>query len=160
VVELVDDDDVEVIGREVGEAGGVEALDGGEDVVEAGGPAAADPELAEGVVAQGVAEGGERLEEDLLAVGDEEEACAGRKAQRRASSTAAMTVLPVPVAETRRFRWRPSWRARAICSSRRSWKGSRRISMGLRRISGAMEVVAERAASSAGPSGTKSPPCQ
>jgi galactokinase len=43
VVELVDDDDVEVVGREVGEAGGVEALDGGEDVVEAGGPAAADP---------------------------------------------------------------------------------------------------------------------
>ena len=38
------------------------------------GPAAADPELAEGVVAQGVAEGGEALVEDLLAVRDEEEA--------------------------------------------------------------------------------------
>jgi hypothetical protein len=31
------------------------------------------------VVAQGVAEGGERLEEDLLAVGDEEEARAGQE---------------------------------------------------------------------------------
>jgi hypothetical protein len=59
VVELVDDDDVEVVAGEVGEAGGGEALDGGEDVLEARGAAAADLELAEGVVAQGVAEGGE-----------------------------------------------------------------------------------------------------
>jgi hypothetical protein len=35
VVELVDDDHVEVLGVEVGEAARVEALDGGEDVIEA-----------------------------------------------------------------------------------------------------------------------------
>jgi len=34
VVELVDDDDVEAIGRERGEPGGVQALDRGEDVLE------------------------------------------------------------------------------------------------------------------------------
>ena len=77
VVELVDDHHVEVIGREVGQAAGVEALDRGEDVLEALRPGAADPLLAEGGVAQGVAEGGEALVEDLLAVGDEQQAGAG-----------------------------------------------------------------------------------
>ncbi len=43
VMELVHDDHVEVLGVEGGEAAGVQALDGGEDVVEAIGAGAADP---------------------------------------------------------------------------------------------------------------------
>ena len=42
-------------------------------MLEACRPGAADPLLAEGGVAQGVAEGGEALVEDLLAVGDEQQ---------------------------------------------------------------------------------------
>jgi hypothetical protein len=84
VVELVDDDDVEVVGREVGEAGGVEALDGGEDVVEAGGPAAADPELAEGVVAQGVAEVASDWRRISSRWATKRRRARGRKARRRA----------------------------------------------------------------------------
>ena len=80
MVELVDDHDVEVIGREVVEVGGVETLDRGEDVLEALRPGAADPLLAERRVAQRVAEGGQALIEDLVAVRDEQqrERAAGR----------------------------------------------------------------------------------
>ena len=47
-----------------------------------------------------------------------------------------MTVLPVPVAETSRLRWCPRSRASAICSSKRSWNGSGRSSIGLKKIRG------------------------
>src|SRR3546814_14491192 len=57
--------------------GGAQALERGEDVLEPCRLRAADPLLAEGGVAQGVAEGGEALVEDLLAVGDEQQAGAG-----------------------------------------------------------------------------------
>ena len=73
VVELVDDDDVEVIGRQRGEVAGVEALDRGEDVLEPCRSRATDPLLAERGVAERVAEGGEALVEDLLAVSDEQQ---------------------------------------------------------------------------------------
>jgi hypothetical protein len=46
VVKLVDDDNVEVVGREVGEIACVEALDRGEDVLELLGPRPTDPLLA------------------------------------------------------------------------------------------------------------------
>src|SRR3546814_16093980 len=77
VVERVDDHHVEVIGREVSQPAGAQALDRGVDVLEPCRLRAADPLLAEGGVAQGVAEGGEALVEDLLAVGDEKQAGAG-----------------------------------------------------------------------------------
>ena len=73
VVELVDDDDVEVIGWQRVEAAGVEALDRCEHVLEPVRSCATDPLLAEGWVAQRVAERGEALVEDLLAVGDEQQ---------------------------------------------------------------------------------------
>ena len=74
VVELVDDDDVELFGVERGDVVGVDRLDRGEDVLPSGRPVAADPELAEGAVAQHVAERGLALLEDLGAVGDEQQA--------------------------------------------------------------------------------------
>ncbi len=73
VVELVDDDHVEVIRGEVGEAGGAQALDRGEDVLEGARTLAADPELAERVVAEGLAERGQALGQDLFSVRHEEE---------------------------------------------------------------------------------------
>ena len=73
VVELVDDDDVEVVGRQGVEVGVGEALDRGEDVLVAGGAGAADPLLAERRRPQRVAERGEALVEDLLAVSDEQQ---------------------------------------------------------------------------------------
>ena len=66
---------------------------------------AADPQLAEGMIAQRVAECRQALFEDLFAVGDEEQARARQRALGAARSRcAAMTVLPVPVAETSRLR--------------------------------------------------------
>ena len=76
VVELVDDHHVEVIGREVVEVGGVEALDRGEDMVEVLRARAADPLLAERRVAQRMAKRGQALVEDLVAVRDEQQASA------------------------------------------------------------------------------------
>ena len=104
VMELVDDHDVEVIGRRFVEVGGVEALDRSEDVVEALRAGAADPLLAERRFAQRVAEGRQALVEDLLAVRDEQQA-------RRAA-------VPHAIARSRR---RPSpscpcrWRQPAGC---------------------------------------------
>ena len=83
-MELVDDDDVEVVGSIGSTPAGVEALDRREDVLEARGPLAADPELAEGRVPERVAERRPALVEDLLAVRDEQQPVRGeRRAQAR-----------------------------------------------------------------------------
>jgi hypothetical protein len=110
VVELVDDDDVEVARIEVGEPGGAEALDRREHVIEAARTLTADPALAEGWVAQRVAEGREALFEDLLAVGHEQQAGSRQRgpqarvvdgrhhrlagARRRDEQVAVVTLLP------------------------------------------------------------------
>ena len=73
VVELVDDDDVERVGGDLGDAAG-ERLDAGEDVSPLARDVPADIQLAEGAVAEDLAVGAQRLLEDLLAVGDEEQA--------------------------------------------------------------------------------------
>lgn len=78
VVELVHDDHVEVTGLQVREAAGGEALDGREDVLEPARPRAAGPQLAERPVAQRVTEGEPALLQDLLTMGDEQEARAGQ----------------------------------------------------------------------------------
>ena len=75
VVELVDDHDVEVVrAPSASSSAAVKALDRGEDVVESGRARSADPFLAERGVAQRVAECGQALVEDLLAMGDEQQA--------------------------------------------------------------------------------------
>jgi hypothetical protein len=74
VVELVDDDDVEVTGIELGEVKLVERLHGAEHVPPLAGPLAADKQLAEIALAQHVPEGRQALGQQLLAVGDEQEA--------------------------------------------------------------------------------------
>ena len=73
VVKLVDDDDVEVVAREMGKPGRVQALDRGEDMLEALRPCSPHPQLAERRLAEGVPEGAESLREDLLSMGDEEQ---------------------------------------------------------------------------------------
>ncbi len=74
MVELVDDHDVEVIRSQRVELGGVQALDRGEDVVESGRARSTHPLLAERGIAQRVAERGQALVEDLLAMGNEQQA--------------------------------------------------------------------------------------
>ena len=74
VVELVHDHDVEVVRLEAVEPSRVQALDGGEHVLELAGTAAAYPELAEGVVAQALPKRRQALGEDLLAMSHEQEA--------------------------------------------------------------------------------------
>jgi hypothetical protein len=83
VVELVDDDDVEVIGLEVCEARSMERLDRGKHVVEGPGLLVRHPHLAERRVAQRVPERGQALLEDLAPVRDEQESRA-RKAPLQA----------------------------------------------------------------------------
>jgi hypothetical protein len=85
VVELVDDDDVEVVGWDPVHPVGRQRLDAGEDVLPALRPSAADVELAERAVGEHLAVGAQRLLEDLLAVRDEQQARAGRT-RRRAES--------------------------------------------------------------------------
>ncbi len=77
VVELVHDDHVEVVGRDGVHAAGVERLDGREHVLELPRPPAPHPLLAEARVPEGVGERGAALRQDLLPVGDEEEARPG-----------------------------------------------------------------------------------
>src|SRR5262245_58568575 len=72
-MELVDDEDVEVTLVERIETGCGQALDRREHAVEPGRAMVADPELAKAGVADGVAEGGPGLLQDLLAVGNEQE---------------------------------------------------------------------------------------
>jgi len=79
VVELVDDDDVEVVRLEPADAGGREALDRREHVLEAQRPVAADPAFAERRLAQRVAERRQALVEDLGAVRDEQQPVAGER---------------------------------------------------------------------------------
>src|SRR3546814_15393619 len=74
MVELIDDHDIEVIGRQVLEPPCTEALNGGEDVLEASRAIATDPKLAKGRVAECVPEGGQALVKDFFAVGDEKQA--------------------------------------------------------------------------------------
>jgi hypothetical protein len=74
VVELVHDHHVEVVGRKLRQARRAQALDGGKDVLEVLGTTAGHPQLAEGVVAERVAEGGQALGEQLLAMGHEQQA--------------------------------------------------------------------------------------
>ena len=78
VVELVDHHDVEVVGGQVGQASGVQALDRREHVLVPIGLVPADPLLANRRVPQRVAERGQALVEDLFAVGDEEQPAAGQ----------------------------------------------------------------------------------
>ena len=77
MMEFVEDDDVEVIGREVSQACGIEALDGREHVVEMFGSRAADPFLPKGSAAQRVTECREALVEYFVAVGNEKESGSG-----------------------------------------------------------------------------------
>ena len=74
VMELVDDHDVEMGGVEGGEPGGVQALDRREHVLERLRSMPSDPQLAEGVIAEAVAERRQALSQDLLAVRDEQQA--------------------------------------------------------------------------------------
>ena len=74
MVELVDDYNVEVIRLEMREVSGVETLDRSKDVLEVKRPRSANPLFAEVGVTERVAERGQRLIEDLLAMGDEQEA--------------------------------------------------------------------------------------
>ena len=110
-----------------------QALDRREDVVERLGPRATDPLLAERVVAQRVPEGRAALVEDLLAVRDEQQPCeAKRGAQpgvvdRGHHGLAGTGGGDEQVAVVTR-----AARETAISSSSRSWKGSSRISTGLR----------------------------
>ena len=71
MVEFVDDDDIEVVRREMFQPRSVQALNGGKDVLETAWPLAANPQLTEGVIAERLAKGGLRLREDLFAMGDE-----------------------------------------------------------------------------------------
>ena len=73
VVEFVHDHDVEVARVERAEARGVEALDRREDVLEPPRPLPAHPQLAEGMVAQAVAERRQALLEDLFSMGHEQQ---------------------------------------------------------------------------------------
>ena len=72
VVELIDDHDIEMVGRKVVEIGGIETLDRGEDVIEMPWAGPADPLLTERRIAQRVPEGGETLIENLVAVGNKQ----------------------------------------------------------------------------------------
>jgi hypothetical protein len=76
MVELVHDDDVKVARVEAPDVSAVQTLNRSEHVLEQMGPLASDPLLAEGRVAERVPEGGPALIDDLLTVGDEEEAAA------------------------------------------------------------------------------------
>ena len=70
-------------GRMFVDAVGGQRLDAGEDVPPALGPRAADVELAEVGVAENLPVGAQRLFEDLLPMGDEEQRRSfGRRAQR------------------------------------------------------------------------------
>ena len=72
MVELVDDDDVEGVRRDLLEPLLAQRLDHREDVAPVGDPAAA-VDLAERPVAQDRAVGRQRLPQDLLAVRDEQQ---------------------------------------------------------------------------------------
>ena len=87
VVELVDDRRRRSGRVECVEVGGVEALDRGEDVLEPRRAAAPPTHFSPNDgVAQRVAEGGEALVEDLLAVGDEEQSVARERRREAARS--------------------------------------------------------------------------
>ena len=73
VMELVDDHDVEVVGGDRIEVGGVQALDRREDVLEPARASAPDPLLTERRIAQRVPERREALIEDLLPMSDEQQ---------------------------------------------------------------------------------------
>src|SRR3954468_16195296 len=76
VVKLVDDDDVEVLRVDLPNIRRVQTLNRREDVLEARRPLATHPLLPEASVAEGVPEYLPALVEDLLAVGDKEQAAA------------------------------------------------------------------------------------
>ena len=71
VVELVDDDDIEVVRREMAQV--PQTLHGREHVLELHRPAAVAPHLSERSVAQVLAERRTGLLEQFLAVGDEQQ---------------------------------------------------------------------------------------
>src|SRR4051794_37102203 len=77
-MELVDDDDIEVRRIYLSHVRAVEALDRCKDVVESFGPVARDPLLAKSCVTQRVPKGVATLVEDLFAMSDEQETCAGQ----------------------------------------------------------------------------------
>jgi hypothetical protein len=71
-VEFVHDHDVEMVGIEMVQTSGVQALDRREDMVEAPWARAPHPELAEGRIAECMMERREALFKDLPAVSDED----------------------------------------------------------------------------------------
>ena len=73
MMKLIDDDNVEVVAREMGEPRRVEALDRGKNMLESLRPRSPHPQLAERRLAEGVPEGAESLREDLLPMGDEQQ---------------------------------------------------------------------------------------
>lgn len=74
VVELVDDDHLEVLRGQTLDAVRRQALDAGKDMPPPLRAAASDVQLAERAVGEDLAVGAEGLSEDLLAVGDEQQA--------------------------------------------------------------------------------------
>ncbi len=107
VVELVHDHDVEMRGVDVPNVGAAETLDRRKNVLEPLGPLAPDPLLAKGCVAQRVPERGTALVDDLLAVGNEQEAAARELLPKPRIVDRRHHRFPVPVAATSRFRWWP-----------------------------------------------------
>src|SRR6478736_4511148 len=74
VVELVDDDDLKGIRRDVLDAVRGERLHAGKDVLPPLRSGAADVQLAEGTVCQNLAVGPQRLLQDFAAMGDKQQA--------------------------------------------------------------------------------------
>src|SRR5581483_10248598 len=74
MVKLVDNDHFEMVRRDRFDAVSRQRLDGCEDMPPLLGARTADVQLPEGRLVQNMAKGGEALFEDLLAVGDEEQA--------------------------------------------------------------------------------------
>jgi hypothetical protein len=74
VVELIDNDDIKMIGCKVVEVSGIETLNRRKDVFEMSRAGAADPLLAKRRVTQRIAEGGQALVKNLVSVRDEQQA--------------------------------------------------------------------------------------
>jgi len=73
VVELIHDHHLEALGGDLSEGAIGERLHRGEHMAPLAGHCAIHIELAEGGIAQHLAEGGQGLQQDLLAVGDQQQ---------------------------------------------------------------------------------------
>ena len=83
-MELVDDHDVELARIQRSEPRGVQALNRREHMLERARTVPPDPQLAEGVIAEAVAERRQALLQDLLPVRDEKQARRVRRLRSRA----------------------------------------------------------------------------